>query len=61
MASGLTRGRVRQILAIVSRSSEGKARALYEEVYGAVPAASVPAARVRASVAEACLELLNEE
>lgn len=54
----MKRSRARAIERMAATASEAKVRRLYEEVFGAWPAVSVPLARVRASIVEALREEL---
>lgn len=55
----MSRARLRTIKQMAEHCTERKARELYEELYGALAAASVPEHRVRESLVEACNELLD--
>jgi hypothetical protein len=54
----MTNTRIRTIEKMAPRVNERKARELYMEIFGAWPGDSVPEARVKESLVEACRELL---
>jgi hypothetical protein len=55
----LTKSRLREIRALAGRAPEARLRRLYAELYGATAGTGVSIDRMRASLAEACDELLG--
>lgn len=54
----MTRSRLKQLTRMAKTASPARARELYQEIMGAEAGPRLPVERVRASIIEACEELL---